>query len=122
MRHPIFVALLLVAASTPAQAHGEAVIFALLLWVGLFGGVAAGALEALNPWRKLGPGLWFAIYLCILAVCAGIAARSLEAIPYAVGYGAFFGVIPFMLLFFLSRFLANTIRSYRCSRSSNVSM
>jgi peptidoglycan/LPS O-acetylase OafA/YrhL len=120
MRPPIFLALLLTAASAFAQGHGQAVIFALLLWVGLFGGIAAGALEALNPWRKLGPGWWFVIYLSLLALCASVAASSLEAIPYALGYGAFFGVVPFMLLFFLSRYMANTIRSYRSSRDPSV--
>ena len=121
MRHPGLLVPLMLAASTSAHAHGEAVVFALLLWIGLFGGMVAGALEALNPWHKLGPGWWFAIYLGVLALCASIAARSLEAIPYAIGYGAFLGVVPFMLLFFLSRFVASTIRSYRSSRNSNGS-
>jgi hypothetical protein len=114
-------AALLMTASSSAHAHGEAVVFALLLWVGLFGGVVAGALEELNPWRKLGLGWWFAVYLAILALGAGIAAQSLEAIPYAIGYGAFLGVLPFTLLFFLSRFMASTIRSYRAGRNPNGS-
>jgi hypothetical protein len=118
MRRPNLLVASLLLVSPAAHAHGEAVVFALLLWVGVFGGVIAGALEAVNPWRKLGPGWWFAIYLVALAVFGSIAAGSLEAAPYAVGYGAFLGVVPFMILFFLSRFLATAIRSYRSSSRS----
>lgn len=110
----------LAVASEMAHAHGEAVIFASLLWIGLFGGVLAGALSAIGALPRFGASHWFLLYLALLAVAGAAVLQSLEVIPYAMGYGAFFGVIPFFVLFHVARYAATTVRAYRSARTVHI--
>jgi hypothetical protein len=96
--------------SSSAHAHGEAMVLGVLLQFGLGGGLLAGILVVALRREHLSFAWPFAALLGILAIVASIWAQSLAAMPYAIAYGAFAAVLPFVLAYYAARYAAVRVR------------
>ncbi|WP_133155285.1 MULTISPECIES: hypothetical protein [Roseateles] len=105
---------------TPAYAHSEAVVLGVLVYFGLGGGLVAGPIAVVAKRAKLSFAWPFAAFLGILSVFAAVWSRSIEVIPYAIAYGAFVSVLPFVISYYLSRFVAQRINQAISARSRGL--
>ena len=99
-----------------AQAHSEAIVLVPLLYFGVAGGLLSATAVVLLKREQLSFAWPFAISLAFLALAAGVWARSIEIIPYAIGFGAFASVLPFVLSYYGGRFLALRASKFLGSR------
>ena len=113
-RHLAVLFLLLL--SNLANAHGEAMILGMLLYFGLGGGMVGGILVVATHRDELSFAWPFAWFLAVLCVVAAVWASSVEIVPYAIAYASFASVLPFVLTFYATRYLAVRVRQYFRSR------
>lgn len=105
--------------SSSAHAHSEAMVFDILLQLGLGGGLLAGVAVVAIHRQRLGFTLPFAVFLGILAIVAAIWTESLTAMPYAIAYGALAAVLPFVLAYYAARYVAGRIHTFLQARKRN---
>ena len=105
--------LLILGASTPAYAHdGGMILLFILLWAGLclcLGFVSGVAVVLLG--REHLSFIW--PFVTCLLVSAAVA---FVWNPYVIGYGAFAGVLPFLMTYYAGRYVALKTRKSIRSR------